>query len=141
MHRTRPLTLAYGLSDSPVGLMTWIAEKFGEWADPASKISDDTLLINISMYWFTNTISSSVRYYLESSHTPLRFDVGQRVIPPLGVARFPFELPMPPRSWVERVFRVTQWTEMPHGGHFAALEQPERLARDIERFALSIESR
>ena len=140
LQRTRPLTLAYGLSDSPVGLMAWIAEKFKEWADPASKISEDTLLTNISIYWFTNTISSSVRYYLESSGTPLRFDVGQRVIPPLAVARFPFELPMPPRSWVERVFRVTQWTDMPHGGHFAALEQPELLAGDVERFATSIDA-
>lgn len=139
VQRTRPLTLAYGLSDSPTGLMAWIAEKFAEWADPASDISDEILLTNISIYWFTNTIASSVRYYLESSRTPLRFDAGTRVIPPVAVARFPFELPMPPRSWVERVFRITRWTDMPHGGHFAALEQPVLLASDIETFASSVD--
>ena len=138
MQRTRPLTLAYGLTDSPVGLLAWIAEKFFEWTDPASSIADDTLLTNVSIYWFTNTIASSVRFYFESSRTPLRFEAGAHVIPPLAVARFPFELPMPPRSWVERVFHVTRWTDMPHGGHFAALEQPARLAVDIGTFVSSV---
>ena len=138
VQRTRPLTLAYGLSDSPIGLLAWIAEKFSEWTDPASSISDDILLTNVSIYWFSNTIASSVRFYLESSHTPLRFEAGSRVIPPLAVARFPFELPMPPRSWVERVFHVTRWTDMPNGGHFAALEQPARLASDIATFVAGV---
>ena len=134
VQRTRPLTLAYGLSDSPVGLAVWIAEKFSEWADPAASLSTDTLLTNIMIYWLTNSIGSSVRLYLESSFTPLRFAAGQRIGVPTAIAHFPFELPFPPRSWVERVYNVQRWTEMSSGGHFAALEVSEALSSDIAAF-------
>ena len=83
----------------------------------------------------TNSIASSVRLYLESARTPLQFREGERIGVPCAIARFPREAPMPPRSSVERVYRVVRWTEMPRGGHFAALEAPELLAEDIISFA------
>lgn len=139
LQRTRPLTLSYGLADSPVGLMSWIAEKFSEWSDPASAISRDVLLTNVSIYWFTNTIGSSARYYLEAAKTPLAPAGGwPGVSIPTAVAVFPFEIAMPPRSWVERGYNVRQWTQMPRGGHFAALEQPELLASDVEQFLATL---
>jgi pimeloyl-ACP methyl ester carboxylesterase len=131
---TRPLTLGYALSDSPAGLAAWIVEKFHEWAAPDSRIPDDTLLTNVTLYWVTNTITSSMRLYLESARTPLQLGPGQRVTVPCAVARFPHELPSPPRSWVERGYNLVRWTEMPRGGHFAALEAPDLFARDVTEF-------
>lgn len=137
LQSTRPLTLAYGLSDSPAGLATWIAEKFREWSDPATPISLDVVLSNVMIYWLTNSISSSIRVYLESSATPLKLEAGEMITVPTAFARFPFEISRPPRSWVERGYNVVRWTDMPRGGHFAALEAPELLSEDIEAFFLS----
>ena len=134
IQRTRPLTLGYALSDSPVGLAAWIIEKFLEWADPHSAIPLDVILANVTIYWATNTVTSSIRLYLESARTPLRFRHGERIRVPCGIARFPYELPFPPRTWVERVYDVVHWTNMPEGGHFAALESPARLAEDVIDF-------
>jgi len=131
---TRPLTLGYAMSDSPAGLAAWIVEKFREWADPSSQIPIDWLLTNVTLYWVTNSIASSMRLYLESSRTPLRLAQGQRVEVPCAIARFPYELPSPPRSWVERGYNVLRWTEMPRGGHFGAMETPELLAGDVTEF-------
>jgi pimeloyl-ACP methyl ester carboxylesterase len=134
VQRTRPLTLAYALSDSPAGLLAWIIEKFREWADPQTAIPLDTILANTLIYWATNTIAPSMRLYLESGRTPLRFERGMRVVVPCGIARFPYEAPFPPRTWIERVYNVVHWTNMPRGGHFAALEAPELLAGDVKQF-------
>jgi pimeloyl-ACP methyl ester carboxylesterase len=134
LQRTRPLTLGYGLSDSAAGLAAWIIEKFRDWAAPGRPVPLDTVLTNVTLYWATNCITSSVRVYLESARTPLRFKEGERLLPPCGIARFPYEEPFPPRSWIERVYNVTHWTEMPRGGHFAALEEPELLAADLVEF-------
>ncbi|HEV7921690.1 MAG TPA: epoxide hydrolase [Thermoanaerobaculia bacterium] len=131
VQRTRPLTLAYGLNDSPAGLAAWILEKFREWADPASNLSIDALLTNITIYWATETIHSSMRLYRESAATPLR---NVRVPVPTAVAHFPLEAPFPPRSYIERGYDLRRFTEQPAGGHFAALEQPESLAKDIREF-------
>lgn len=134
VQRTRPLTLAYALDDSPAGLAAWIIEKFREWADPRSDIPLDTILTNVTLYWVTRSIGPSMRVYLESARTPLTLARSERVRVPTAVARFPYELPMPPRSWVERGYEVARWSEMPRGGHFAALEAPELLAGDIAAF-------
>ena len=135
---TKPQTLAYGLTDSPVGLAAWIVEKFRSWADCDGDVervfSKDEMLTNIAVYWFTQTIGSSLRLYREGRFAPLRFAPGERVAVPVGVARLPFEIPMPPRRWVERVYDVVRWTELPRGGHFAAFEQPELLVEDIRAF-------
>ena len=138
MHRTKPQTLAYALTDSPVGLAAWIAEKFRAWSDWNGDVERaftmDALLTDISLYWFGGTLDASLRLYKENRLCPITFEASERVIPPLGVALFPHELPMPPRSWVERVCNVQRWTAMPKGGHFAALEQPELLVEDIRAF-------
>lgn len=132
IQRTRPLTLAYGLNDSPAGLAAWILEKFREWADPASALDLDKLLTNVTLYWLTQTIHSSIRLYGESARTPLKLT--QKIDVPTAIARFPLEEPFPPRTWIERGYDVRRYTEMPVGGHFAAMEQPALLADDIRAF-------
>jgi pimeloyl-ACP methyl ester carboxylesterase len=133
---TRPLTLAPGLSDSPAGLLAWLLEKYHAWSDrrggrPAT-LDDDLVLTQVSLYWFTNTISTSFRPYWEFA---------QGTLPPLGqvpvptaVALFPADLTHPPRSWAERTYNVQRWTPMTRGGHFAALEEPALLGADITEF-------
>lgn len=135
MHATKPQTLAYGLSDSPVGLAAWIVEKFRSWSDCDGDVlkafSMDALLTEISIYWFSGSLESSFRLYKESKARPLAFAEGQRILPPLAVSHFAKELPQPPRSWVERVCNVVQWTEHASGGHFAAMEKPRELVEDM----------
>lgn len=138
VQRTRPLTLGYALSDSPAGLAAWIWEKFREWADPAGLIDRDAILSNITVYWATNTIASSMRLYLEAARTPLRFERGERLAAPCAIFRCPHEAPFPPRSWIERVYDVRRWTDLPRGGHFAAMEVPGMLAADLTAFAADL---
>jgi pimeloyl-ACP methyl ester carboxylesterase len=138
MHSTKPQTLAYALADSPTGLAAWIGEKFHGWVDHDGDLEQvvpfDTLLSDIALYWFSGNVQASLRLYKENRQNPLVFGPGERVRTPLGVALFPKELPMPPRSWVERVFDVQRWQPMAQGGHFAALEQPQLLAEEIRAF-------
>jgi pimeloyl-ACP methyl ester carboxylesterase len=139
VQKTAPQTLAYGLNDSPVGLAAWILEKFRAWADCDGDLERrftwDELLSNITLYWMTETIHSSSRLYYEDRRTPLHFQKGDYVAVPCGIARFPKrEGPWPPRRWVERGFNVQHWREMPRGGHFPALEEPELLVEDIRLF-------
>lgn len=138
VQRTRPRTLAYGLEDSPVGLAAWIVEKFAEWGDCAgrveSRFSKDELLGNVMVYWVTQTAYSASRLYVEMRAQPLTVGSGDYIDVPCGIARLPLERPFPPREWVERSYRVVQWTEFPSGGHFAALEEPARLVEDIRTF-------
>jgi pimeloyl-ACP methyl ester carboxylesterase len=133
---TKPQTLAYGLNDSPVGLASWIVEKFRAWSDCGGDVersyTKDELLTNITIYWVTETINSSIRGYYEESHTP-SLKPGQRIDVPAGLALFPKDNP-PPRELAERSLRVERWTEMPRGGHFPALEEPELLAEDLRAF-------
>jgi pimeloyl-ACP methyl ester carboxylesterase len=135
---TKPQTLGYALTDSPVGLCAWILEKFRTWSDchgdPERLFGRDDLLTNISIYWLTNTASSSLRLYRETRLSTLTLKPGQRVLPPMGFARFPKEISRPPREWAERMFDVHRFTDMPRGGHFAAMEQPELLAEEIRAF-------
>ncbi|MGV2289895.1 epoxide hydrolase family protein [Trinickia sp. YCB016] len=138
MHGTKPLTLAASLNDSPAGLAAWIGEKFRAWSDCGGVIerrfSKDELLTNLSLYWYTQSIGTAIQMYWENRLQPMRFAAGQRVLPPVGFASFPKEINHPPRTWLERVFNVVQWTDMPRGGHFAAMEEPELLAADIRSF-------
>ena len=135
---TRPQTVAYGLNDSPVGLLAWIVEKLRAWSDcdgdVSRRFSRDEILAHVTLYWVTETIGSSMRLYRESRRTPLQLAPGERVPVPCGVAHFPLEAPHPPREWVERGYDVRRWTEMPRGGHFAAMEEPELLAEDVRAF-------
>lgn len=138
LHATKPQTLAFALADSPTGLAVWMAEKFAAWSDHngdiEAVISLDAVLTNVALHWFSGNAAAALRLYKENRIDPLAFAPGERVATPVGVALFPRELPMPPRSWVERAFDVRRWTTMPRGGHFAALEQPEALVEDIRAF-------
>jgi pimeloyl-ACP methyl ester carboxylesterase len=137
-HATKPLSLAYGLNDSPVGLCGWLVEKYFGWADCRGNIENvftkDELLAQVTLYWVTETIHSSIRLYHENSLTPLHFSKDEFVTVPVGMARFPLEEPFPPRSYIERGYNIQHWTDMTAGGHFAAFEQPEMLAGDIRDF-------
>lgn len=139
IQRTKPQTLAYALTDSPVGLAGWIAEKFHGWTDNRGDIRDavswDDVLTNISVYWFTGTIGSSMRLYYEY-HAALRRGEkpGRRCEAPFGAAIYPKEIVRPPRAWVEAEFNLVHWYEAAHGGHFAALEQPEGFVEDLRAF-------
>lgn len=137
-HSSKPITLAYGLNDSPVGLCAWIIEKFKGWSDSKGDIENvftkDELLANISLYWVTQTIHSSIRIYNENSKHPLIFNERDFVKAPVAFAKFPKELPAPPRSYIEKGFNIQRWTEMFAGGHFAAMEQPILLAKDMTDF-------
>jgi len=138
MHATKPLTAAYGLNDSPAGLCAWIVEKFNGWSDNNGDIENsftkDELLANVTLYWITQTIHSSMRIYNENSKHPLVFKKDQYIKVPVGFAKFPKELPTPPRSYIEKGFNIQHWTTMPAGGHFAAAEQPALLAKDLIKF-------
>lgn len=135
---TKPQTLAYGLNDSPAGLAAWIIEKFRTWSDckgeVESRFSKDQLLTNVMVYWITQTINSSTRLYYEARHHPWRLKPGTRIEAPTAVAIFPGELILPPRHWAERVYNVQRWTEMPRGGHFAAMEEPKLLSDDVRAY-------
>ena len=141
-HRTKPLTLAYGLNDSPMGLCAWIVEKFYGWSDCNGNIetvfTKEELLANVSLYWFTETIHSSARLYNENSRAPLHFSKNDFVNIPVGIARFHKEEPFPPRRFIERGYNIQHWTEISKGGHFAAMEQPALLAKDIIEFAKTL---
>lgn len=131
---TRPQTLGYGLTDSPAGQAAWIVEKFAGWMDcdghPENVLTRDELLDAVMLYWVTASAASSARLYWESF---------RKVIPgfvpvPTGVAAFPKEIiPSAPR-WVARRYNLVHWTDMPRGGHFAALEQPELFVADVRAF-------
>jgi pimeloyl-ACP methyl ester carboxylesterase len=136
---TRPQTLAFGLTDSPVGLAAWIVEKFRAWSDcngdVESVFSRDHLLANISLYWFTGAIGSSFWPYYARLHGPWPIPDGRTVDVPMGYAAFPKEIRRPPRSIAEKTYtNIRQWTVMQRGGHFAAMEQPEALAQDVRNF-------
>jgi len=133
---TRPRTLAYGLSDSPAGLLAWLVEKYREWSDCdgdlSRRFSDDFIVTQASLYWFTNAIATSFRPYWE--HAKGMTPPVRNVTVPTAVAVFPKDLTHPPRSWAERTYHVTRYTVMPRGGHFAAHEEPALLADDLTEF-------
>jgi pimeloyl-ACP methyl ester carboxylesterase len=135
---TKPQTLAYALSDSPVGLAAWIVEKFRTWSDCGGHLEQsftkDELLTNITIYWVTAAINSSFWPYYARIHDGWPLPDGARVTVPTAYAAFPREILSPPRAWAERVFDIQRWTVMKAGGHFAALEEPEALAADLRAF-------
>ena len=96
--------------------------------------SKNELLANVTLYWITQTIHSSIRIYHENAKHPLIFSEKDLVSVPVAFAKFPKELPTPLRSYIEKGFNIQRWTEMTDGGHFAAMEQPELLAKDIKDF-------
>ena len=141
LHRTRPHALSIGLHDSPAGLAAWILEKFASWADcdgHLDRLPRELLAANLTLYWVTASLATSIEFYRDVRDHPFHLAPGERITPPCSIAHFPREAPVPPRSWVERGYNVVRWTDQPRGGHFAALEAPELLARDIRAFVTSI---
>ncbi|WP_214021488.1 alpha/beta fold hydrolase [Methanoculleus sp.] len=138
MQSTKPQTLAYGLNDSPAGLATWVVEKFRSWSDCGGDVerrfSKDELLANIMIYWTTETIGSSIRLYYEDMHAVPSLSLNQHIDVPVGMAVFPEDFIPPPREWAQRRLNVQRWTEMPRGGHFTVMEEPDLMARDIRAF-------
>ncbi len=142
---TRPRTPAPALNDSPTGLAAWIVEKFQEWSDCGgdleTRFSKDELLTHIMIYWVTGTIGSSFQPYRDFTKAgavrwmkeAAKGWIGSARTP-AGFALFPKDIATPPREWAERFYNVQRWTQMPAGGHFAALEEPALLAEDIRAF-------
>lgn len=132
---TKPRTLAYGLNDSPAGLLAWIIEKYHSWsdcgADVFSRFSREEILTNVTLYWLTGSIGTSVNIYRENSNSlpPLR-----KTDVPVGVACFPADILPPPRSWAEKNYPICRWSQMQSGGHFAAMEEPVLYAEEIRAF-------
>ena len=132
---TKPQTLSYGLSDSPVGTAAWILEKFRSWSDCKGQLensySKDELLTNVMIYWLTNTLSSSVNMYYENTHSlpPMG-----KIEIPTGIALFAQDILLPPKEWTVKNLNIVQWTEIPRGGHFTAMEEPDLFVEDICKF-------
>jgi microsomal epoxide hydrolase len=135
---TKPQMLACGLNDSPAGLAAWIVSQFQSWTDCngdlESKLTKDELLTHVMLYWITQTISTSFLYYYEPRHGFSPRDMKKYVETPTGFALFPKDLVNAPREWAERFFNVKRWSEMPRGGHFAALEEPQLLVEELRQF-------
>jgi pimeloyl-ACP methyl ester carboxylesterase len=135
-----PQTVAYGLTDSPVGWLAWVAMKFQNLVDHDGdflhSVSKDTFLDNATLYWVTGTVGSAMRIYrenqLEDDSASPRFDI------PIAYAEFPKEVSAPPYRWIAARYNVLQHTVMPKGGHFAALEQPDLMVRDLRTFFAKI---
>jgi microsomal epoxide hydrolase len=144
---TKPQTLSYAMMDSPVGVAAWILEKMHGWSDTEgddveSVYTKDQLLTNIMVYIVTRTFNTAswIYYGRREEGGRLLSSEGLRVEVPTGCALFPKELlAWPPRSYAERIYNVTQWTEMPRGGHFAAMEEPDLLIVEIRKFAQSLD--
>ena len=143
---TKPQTLSYAMMDSPVGIAAWIIEKFNSWSDIEdndieSVHSKDAMLTNIMIYLVTETFNTAswIYYGRRKEGGRVLSLKGSRVEVPTACALFPAELlAWPPRSYAERIYNIKQWTEMPRGGHFAAMEQPELLINDIRTFARTL---
>jgi microsomal epoxide hydrolase len=142
---TRPLSLLAGLNDSPAGLAAWIVEKFQAWSDCEGDIerrfTKDELITNLMIYWVTGTIGASFQPYRDVMKAgALRWITEAAkgwlgsTRTPVGLALFPKDLSKPPREWGKRFYNITRWMEMPRGGHFAALEEPDALADEIRVF-------
>jgi len=136
---TRPQTLAYGLNDSPAGLMAWIVEKWRAWTDPDGNIEDyfsrEELLTNVMIYWVTETANSSVRSYYERAHDSRTLAPNDKIRVPAGVALSMESVQRAPQEWVQRRYTdIRRWKEFSTGGHFLAAEDPELLATEIREF-------
>ena len=134
---TRPQTIAYALTDSPVGQLAWIVEKFKDWTNPSAELPEDAvdrdrLLANVSIYWFTNTARSSANAYYERFHDASMWAPRQRSTVPTGVAVFPQDVAI--RRFAEKTETVVRWSEFDLGGHFAAMEAPDLLVGDVREF-------
>ena len=143
INSTRPHTLAFALNDSPAGLAAWLVDKFRSYSDCDGDVeksfTKDELLTEITTYWVTGTIASASRLYYERAHEQrLTNSSPPRIEVPTGCAIFPRDVRRVPRPWAERYYNIQRWTEMPSGGHFAGLEEPEHLVSELRAFFLPL---
>jgi epoxide hydrolase len=134
---TRPQTLAYGLTDSPVGQLAWVIEKFKEWIDPRHQLPEqaidrDVLLTNVSLYWFTASAGASGQLYYEANHDPSQWAPKEKGTVPTGVAVSRHDITI--RRLAERDHNIVRWVDLDRGGHFLALEEPQLLAEELGTF-------
>jgi epoxide hydrolase len=132
---TRPQTLAYGLTDSPVGQLAWIMEKFKEWTSPSGELPEraidrDLMLTDVMLYWLTGTAGSSAGMYYDNMHSS-NWNT-QPGTTPTGVAVFAEDIAI--RRYAEQSNNITHWSEFERGGHFAAMEAPDLLVGDVRQF-------
>ena len=137
MHRTKPQTAAFGLTDSPAGLAAWITEKLRTWSDcdgdVERRFTKDEILTNITIYWLTATIGPAMRMYHANAAIPPAQHT-RRVEVPSGFSLFRGDVVRPPRAWLERTANVVRVTEPARGGHFAPFEEPELYAEELRAF-------
>ncbi len=141
MHYTRPQTLAFALTDSPIGLASWIVDKFYSWTDHDDDLfrvfSLDTLIDNLMVYWATQTIGSSMRDYYDAIRFRTPLLPAKRGAGPTAVCMWPKDLVVAPKEWAQRFYNVQQYSLKPHGGHFPAWEAPDAYAEDLRSFSRS----
>ncbi|KAF7365286.1 putative epoxide hydrolase [Mycena venus] len=140
-HATRPSTLSFVLSSSPLALLAWIGEKFMDWTDEDPPMT--TILESVSLYWFTDTISTSFYPYrnttpVDKNHIDLSNNPKWHITKPFGYSAFPKEILQSPRRWIETTGKLDFYREHDKGGHFAAIERPETLLKDLEDFVSQV---
>ena len=142
VHYTRPQTLAFALADSPVGLASWIVEKFYFWSDHGDDLlktfPPEMLIDNLMIYWATETIGSSMRLYYDHRHFRAPFKTSDHVSVPTAICIWPKDLVLAPREWAERFYNVQRYSTQRHGGHFPAWEAPDAYAEDVRLFSRSL---
>jgi pimeloyl-ACP methyl ester carboxylesterase len=142
LQASEPQTLAYALTDSPVGWLAWMIGKFQLLTDNngdfLTAVDRDTFLTDVTLYWVTGTIGSAMRIYREGRLNKEEMVPTPHLETPVGYADFPKEVAVPPFSWITQTYDIIQKTDMPKGGHFAALEQPDLLVADIRMFFAKI---
>lgn len=146
---TRPMTVSFGLNDSPAGLLAWIVEKFRDWTDPSAELPEDAvdrelLLANVTVYWLTGTAASAAQLYFEAGpQLGAIFTPGVRPEPvpaPIGVSVFGGDVVAPVRALAEADYPgIVSWSEVPRGGHFAAMEEPEAFVGEVRAFFGSVQ--
>ena len=140
LQKTKPMTPAVALNDSPIGLLAWLVEKRRRWSDchgdVESRFDKDELIDLAMLYWVTESYGTSARFYYEGAHDPWRpsHDRMPVVEAPTAIAVMPEELTHPPRKWAERYYNLQRWTPMAAGGHFAAAEEPDAIVEDLRAF-------
>jgi microsomal epoxide hydrolase len=147
LQRTRPQSLAWLGAGNPVGQAAWILERFHDWSDLRERpfeavYTKDQLLTNVMIYVMTGSFTTGAWYYRGLADERAAGDLPSRKVEvPVGFADFPGEpqLKSPPRSWAERAYNIVHWTDMPRGGHFAAMEEPDLFVEDVRAFARELD--
>ena len=134
---TKPYSLGYGLCDSPSGMAGWLIEKFHDWSD-WERFSLDDILHNLTLYWMTGCVPSSITAYYGNTNTLPSLG---NIQVPIGIARFPHDILPVPKDWIEQHYNLIHFTEIPYGGHFTAMEAPVPFANALKSFIKQLKSK